>query len=337
MKIAFVSANRERLPDPVVPIGLLYVMTATPGDHDKLLWDLCFEDDPLAAFRALLDEHTPDVVAIGMRNIQNSDYTGITNNLGIYRKLVAIVREKSQATVVLGGGGYSVMPRELLEELRPDYGIAGEGERAFPALIAALATRPTGERATIDPAALTDIDNLHYFQDDRAVSTPRSGPFLDLDQLVRPDRSVVDRRYYRETGIESVQTKRGCALRCDYCTYPIIEGRTVRMRDPAEVVAEMAELVENNAEIGHFFIVDSVFNIPPDHAKAICRGLLERACSVPWTCYANPLGFDAELASLMKQAGCVGMEIGTDSGCDEILAKLRKGFASRRVRETHQL
>ncbi len=337
MKIAFVSANRERLPDPVVPIGLLYVMTATPDHHDKLLWDLCFEQEPLAALGALLDEHAPDVVAIGMRNIQNSDYTGITNNLDHYRKLIALVRDKGQAMVVLGGGGFSVMPRELMVELGPDYGISGEGERAFPALLAVLAADPTAAPSAIDPTALAGIDNLHYVKDGQVVSNPRSGAFLELCGIVPPDRSVVDERYYGETGTESVQTKRGCALRCNYCTYPIIEGRTVRLRDPAEVVTEMAQRVEANAEIDHFFIVDSVFNIPPDHAKAICRGLVERDWSVPWTCYANPLGFDAELASLMRQAGCVGMELGTDSGCDEILAKLNKGFDTERVRNTHQL
>ena len=44
--IAFLSANRENLPDAVIPIGLLYVMGATPDHHEMVLWDLCFEDEP---------------------------------------------------------------------------------------------------------------------------------------------------------------------------------------------------------------------------------------------------------------------------------------------------
>jgi len=47
MRIAFVSPNRERLPDPVVPLGLLYVMANTPAHHERLLIDLCFEKQPL--------------------------------------------------------------------------------------------------------------------------------------------------------------------------------------------------------------------------------------------------------------------------------------------------
>src|SRR5687767_7872307 len=102
MKIAFVSANREQLPDPVVPIGLCYVMAATPDRHERVLWDLCFEDDPVDGLRQKLCAFDPDVVALGMRNIQNSDYTGTSSNVDYYKELVDTVRASSRAVVVLG-------------------------------------------------------------------------------------------------------------------------------------------------------------------------------------------------------------------------------------------
>jgi len=43
MRIAFISANREQLPDAVIPLGILSVMAATPARHEKLFWDLCFD------------------------------------------------------------------------------------------------------------------------------------------------------------------------------------------------------------------------------------------------------------------------------------------------------
>ena len=43
MRIAFVSGNQEKLPDAVVPLGLLYVMASTPEHHERTLIDLCFE------------------------------------------------------------------------------------------------------------------------------------------------------------------------------------------------------------------------------------------------------------------------------------------------------
>ncbi len=332
MKIAFVSGNREQLPDAVTPLGLLYVMSSTPDCHEKHLVDLCFAPDAVQALTAALGELQPDLVAIGMRNIQNNDYSGLSDNLDYYASLVRAVRAASPAPVVLGGSGFSVMPVELMRRLEPDYGIDGEGEVAFPQLVAALENDGTG----IDSTRLDAIGALHRRTPDGIVSNPRSGSFLDMNTLALPDRTLVDARY-DEYAIESIQTKRGCPLRCDYCTYPIIEGRVGRVREPSAVVDEMFRTLEERPETRHFFIVDSVFNLPTLHAKKVCRELIARDWQVPWTCYANPLGFDREFAELAREAGCAGMEIGSDSGTNRVLKKMRKGFTTDHIRRLHEL
>jgi len=321
MRIAFISANRERLPDAVIPLGILSVMAATPARHEKLFWDLCFEADPTATVARKLRELQPDVVAIGLRNLQNMDYTNITANLDTYRELIQAVRSNSPAPIVLGGGGFSVMPQALMEDLGADYGIAGEGERAFPQLL--------DELAKPDPA-FDEVDGLYYRADSVVRFAGHSGRFLALDDLPRPDRSVLPESYYTEYGIESLQTKRGCPLHCDYCTYPLIEGRQGRLRDPGSVADEFMEICSRPG-VEHLFIVDSVFNLPLRHAKEVCRELVARGNTTPWTCYVNPVAFDDELAKLMVRAGAVGMEIGSDSGCDDVLDRLRKGFHTDKI------
>ncbi|MBW1686370.1 MAG: radical SAM protein [Deltaproteobacteria bacterium] len=328
MKIAFVSGNQEKLPDAVIPLGLLQVMASTPARHEKLLIDLCFEPDPARALRAQIEAFGPDLVALGMRNIQTNEYSGINDKVAYYSELISHMKEATDAPVVIGGGGFSVMPRELMERLRPDFGIAGEGELAFAELVEAL------EEA---PERLADVANLHRFEHGQLVSNPAASGFLDMNRLPLPDRTLLDRRYYEGYGIDSVQTKRGCPLRCDYCTYPLIEGRVARVRDPAAVVDEMFLVLEQQPATQHLFIVDSVFNLPTAYAKNVCREMIARAWKLPWTCYANPLGFDRELAELAREAGCAGMEIGSDSGCNEILESLRKGFTTDQIRSLHQL
>jgi radical SAM superfamily enzyme YgiQ (UPF0313 family) len=327
MRIAFISANRENMPDAVIPIGLLQVMAAVPERHEKLFWDLCFESDPFAAVADKLRKQQPDLVAIGLRNIQNMDYTNITVNLDYYRRLMATVREHSSAPVVLGGGGFSVMPRELMDVLGAEYGIAGEGERAFAGLL---------EQLEQPSPALEHIERLHYRVDGALRSNVSMLEPLDLDSLLPADRSVLPERYYREYGIESLQTKRGCPLHCEYCTYPLIEGARSRMRDPARVADEFMQICTRKG-VEHVFIVDSVFNLPPRHAKAICRELIARNNRTPWTSYVNPIAFDDELADLMVRAGAAGVEIGSDSGCDEVLDRLRKGFRTDKIRRLAQV
>ena len=322
MRIAFVSGNQEKLPHAATPLGLLYVMASTPEHHEKELIDLCFEADPGAALGNRLAAFRPDLVAISMRNIQNNDYAGVSDNLDYYAGLIERTRSSSAAPIVLGGAGFSVMPIELMRHLRPDYGISGEGERAFRQLVGAL------EDGSPD---LGTISALHYWDGDALVVNPRRDGFLDLTQLPAPDRTLLHANYIDEFGIDTVQTKRGCAQHCDYCSYPIIEGRTIRLREPASVVDEMFAALDTHPSLSHMFIVDSVFNLPMTHAKNICRELIARGWRIPWTCYANPIVFDEEFAELAARACCGGMEVGSDAGSDAILKKLKKGFTVEQI------
>lgn len=329
MKIAFISANREKLPDPVVPLGVLSVMSAVSDRHQVELVDLCFSVDPVAELKLKIPHLAPDLVAVGLRNLQNNEYSaqGVNSNQSYYEALFKTIRECTTAPLVVGGGGFSVAPERLMRLLTPDFGIMGEGEVSFPALLDCL------DQGDKDPST---VPGLWRFNKGNLECTLPSGNSVDINRTPPPDRGRVDPRYY-DSGIESIQTKRGCSLSCDYCTYPLIEGRSYRLKEPSVVVDEMMGCLNKNPLIKHFFIVDSVFNIPASHAKEICREMIRRRVNTPWTCYANPLAFDEELADLMKDAGCAGMEVGSDSGSDVVLKKLRKGFSTHRIESLHRI
>jgi hypothetical protein len=310
MRIAFVSPNRERLPDPVLPLGLLYLSGVAGDTHDKALIDLCFEPDPLDALSRRLRDFRPGLVAVSMRNIQNADYTGTATTLGWYDEVVRTIRANTDAPVAMGGGGFSILAPELAQRFGVDHAVAGEGEAAFARLLTGMAAEP-------------------------AAGAHRG--FLDLAANVRPDRTGVDPRYYELTGMTSIQTKRGCSLQCDYCTYPLIEGRAIRQRPAADVAAEWAQAVAAHPAICHVFIVDSVFNLPPHHALAVCEALVALGNTTPWTCYLNPIRFDGRLAAAMARAGCAGVEIGADSGTEAGLLRLRKGFTLDDIRGASRL
>ena len=138
MRVAFVSGNRELLPDAAIPIGILSVLTNVPERHERTFIDLCFVDEPFEAAARQVRDFGPEVVALGMRNIQNADYSGTSYTLDYYAELIDTIRSVTQAPIVIGGSGFSVMPAELMERLRPDYGISGEAEGAFPALLDGL-------------------------------------------------------------------------------------------------------------------------------------------------------------------------------------------------------
>jgi hypothetical protein len=328
MRIAFVSGNREHLPDPVVPLGVLYMMSAAGSAHEKQLIDLCFEADPYTHLDEQLAAFKPDLVAVSMRNIQNADYTGTSTTLDHYDQILRTIRSRTTAPVVMGGGGFSVIPHELMQRFDLDFGVVGEGETPFAMLVNSLTQ---GQRD------VAGIQNLLTRGEPQTLPGLKRADFMDIRTGVRPDRRWVDTRYYERSGITSIQTKRGCAMQCEYCTYPLIEGRTVRQRTGDAVAEEWQAMVEAHPAISHVFVVDSVFNLPPHHAREVSEALIAHGNRTPWTCYLNPIRFDPSLAEVMVRAGCAGVEIGSDSGTDAGLLRLKKGFTTQQIEATSRV
>lgn len=320
MRVLLVSANRERIPDPIFPLGLAYVAAATrAAGHRVAVADLCFGRHPLRDLKQQVRQFQPDVVGLSLRNVDNAAYPRTVDYLAGHRAVVETLRAITGAPVVLGGSGFSIMPEAYMRVLDGDWGIAGEAETSFVALLAAL-------EAGIDPASVPGVIGRQaptgsvalYPQSDSTSTTPATG--------LRPERGLFDYpRYIRRGGMGNIQTKRGCVFKCSYCTYPLLEGTRFRAREPEAVVDEIAALMHDYGQHPLFF-VDSILNFPRGHVEAICEAILRRNLKLRWSCYATPLKLDRHQAQLMARAGCEGIELGTDAVDDGQLQRLGKSF-----------
>jgi radical SAM superfamily enzyme YgiQ (UPF0313 family) len=330
MRILLVSANREKLPSPVVPIGLLSVAAALRDAHEVRVVDLCFEDDPRAAVRRAIAAMDPQVIGVGLRNLHTNAYDGMERLIAEYGELVAWIRAASRAPIVLGGAAYSLQPETLLAKLGADYGVVGEGERALRDLVDRLSRGETPSPIHRAGAIAAPIVRS------RRLEGAAAWPPSDLDDLPPPARELVDPRYYAFDGTDNLQTKRGCAFACAYCDYPDLEGNKVRVRHPETVADEMAARAEVPG-VTHMFFVDSVFNVPRSHAIAVCDAIVRRGNPLPWVCYASPVALDEEVVRAMAHAGCEGVEIGSDSGTARMLAQLKKPFTIEHITKSREL
>jgi len=232
---------------------------------------------------------------------------------------VAALRRVSSAPIVAGGPGFSIFPERLLSLLDLDFGIIGEGEETFCLLAKHLSN---GSR-------VRDLPNLIRRGNVAPNVTPKIAPFAGNGL---PARDLLDNARYLELGgMANLQTKRGCPFECTYCTYPYINGPSLRLRPPTEVVDELASMVEG-AELNQVFLVDDIFNWPPDHAIGICEEIVSRGLRVGWSCFATPLGMTPEMALAMKRAGCRGVEFGTDAASPSMLRNLGKPFPQAAIR-----
>ncbi len=318
MRVLLISPNKEQIPDPVFPLGLAYIASALrKHGHDVQTADLCFCDNADSFLRDCISSFRPEVIGVSIRNIDDVAYPKKHSYLHEYKEAVEAARKYSDAPVVLGGSGFTIMPELFMKYLKADFGIAGEGEQAFPDLLDRIRAGEPLSHA-VPP-----------------VIAP-SGKINDLDEVF-PDRTLFDvNAYYHHGGMLNIQTKRGCGFHCIYCTYPKIEGKKVRMRDPASVAAEIEEVTKQTGAV-HFFIVDSIFNYPVEHAEAVCRAIIRRGLKVHWSCYANPSYMTERLAGLMAKAGCTGVEFGADSMNDASLLRMGKNFTFREIEKASSL
>jgi radical SAM superfamily enzyme YgiQ (UPF0313 family) len=305
MRVLLISPNIEMLPDPVAPLGLAFLSSALKSSgHEVRCLDLCFEENVEQALETSISRFAPQAIGLSLRNIDNVAYPESVSYLPFFKKVIERCRQFSSSPIFLGGSGFTLMPEMILNFLEADGGIAGEGEEAFPKVL-------SGMLGSSSPWVEGFISR---------EAKDFSGPacIQNLDTLSSPDWNCMDlKTYFAKGGMGNLQTKRGCPFSCIYCTYPLIEGKAVRLRSPRRVADEAEALLRQG--VRNVFIVDNIFNFPETHARAVCQAFTERGISLQWSCYAHP-GY------------CTGVEFGTDSGSPPVLARLGKNFTPEDIR-----
>jgi radical SAM superfamily enzyme YgiQ (UPF0313 family) len=83
--------------------------------------------------------------------------------------------------------------------------------------------------------------------------------------------------------------------------------------------------------------VDDIFNYPPSFAEALCRQMAKRYLQVKWSAFVNPGFITEDLLKWMQEAGCAGIEFGTDSGSPRMLKNYGKSFSAEQVTQASHL
>ena len=299
MKVLLVATNQaDRFMDSMVvrpvPIGLAYLAASVDEErHTLKVLDLMFADDAVAEVADAVSEFEPDLIGMSIRNLDNQSSLNPVWNLPAVRDIIERIRQLSDATTLIGGPAFSIMPAECLDYVGADLGIAGDAAEAFATLVERLETG----------ADYRDIPGI-VFRDDandgeivasegRFTSSFHRAPRLDL----------LDMRAYNGSGFGV-----GVITKLAQAYYPTpgadFNGGDWRIREPSEVVDEIRAL-DDNFGINKVFFIDSGFNIPAEHAKATCRAIIDAGLHVRWNSYVRPSDeADAELMGLMKASGC---------------------------------
>jgi radical SAM superfamily enzyme YgiQ (UPF0313 family) len=331
MRLLFLSPNQVRLVFLPLPLGLASVVAAVSAEHEVRVLDFMFQDDPMARVDRAVAEFRPDVIGISVRNIDNQDSVHPEPYFPQVQELVEHLKELGPAPVLLGGAGFSVAPREFMEYTGADFGLVGEGEESFSLFLQAYPGRDW-ER----------VPGLMWRQDDGLHQNPPAR-VARLEALPPPALEHFTPRLYHDTpgsaglpGMIPVQSRRGCPMRCVYCTTPRLEGRAIRAWPPEQVASWLAAWHQEWG-LQRFYFVDNIFNCPPDYGRRLCRAIQDLHLPLEWSCLINPAFPDAELFHLIKAAGGSMVQVGNESGSELVLRGLGKGFGLKQVARTLKL
>jgi len=269
--------------------------------------------------------HEPRLVGVGPLT---------TASLKSTHRLVEITRRYSDALVVVGGPLCSApdVSSVVRDYLRPDYYVAGDGERPICAIWSSItgADAPHGIRGVARP--------------DDAPPVPHREPVLDL--LPLPARDLLSDIYYpsvrRAMGRPAGKTtvaflSRGCPFCCTFCAAPLSSGNTVRRMSSRRIGEEFSACAA--AGYTHLVLYDDCLFFPSPQVDAQVFDFVDSIARSGWRGkYQLEMRCDALLAvsdealSALQESGCRQINMGIEKAEASQLERFRKRLSPDHAR-----
>lgn len=186
-------------------------------------------------------------------------------------------------------------------------------------------------------ADLSRVRGITFKEKDKLKSTPSRKVIQSLDNIPFPARELFDHQAYKnyyakEFGYTatSMITSRGCPFNCDFCSRPIF-GNELRIRSAANIVDE----IERVQALGYerVWFADDCFTLNRRRLIGICKEIVHRRIRIEWECLSRVDTIDREMTERMKQAGCVRVFFGMESGNDSVLTLMKKRATTKQAKE----
>jgi len=127
------------------------------------------------------------------------------------------------------------------------------------------------------------------------------------------------------TKIATILSNRGCRGQCAYCGVRNFSGVGVRHRSVESVVDELF-LLRDKYGIGHVMWLDD--DLLHDHKRALrlFKGMVKQKIGITWDCTNGVIASSCkdEIIAAAAESGCIGLNLGVESGNPRILKKIKK-------------
>lgn len=245
-------------------------------------------------------------------------------DISVANEFVGALRQRAAPPIVFGIGQGHYLNRDTKNTAEAYYDaiLLGEPEEEFFRLFDRLRRSDPADRSWRE----------HYQQcynsDTRfAINEPDRLPFPTYTtEELQAYKSIYPVQLNKPVVWGFLTATRGCPYACTFCSeiMRVSTGTKLRGRSPANVADEMEHLAAQGVNICSF--QDDSFTSKRGFVKALCEELISRHARVPWMARGRVDEVDYDMLALMKQAGCVMLGFGVESGSQRLIDEMQKTY-----------
>jgi anaerobic magnesium-protoporphyrin IX monomethyl ester cyclase len=270
---------------------------------------------------------------------ENPDYVGLTCTTASVENAFQIAKALKEnhpnLWIIVGGPHITALPEESFRRCPSfDYGVIGEGERAFPELLDALENK--GDLKKVSSAVFREGGEIFVNLRRKFIENLDRLPFPAYNLLAFfPWRYKPPFLNYLRGPTASFASSRGCPQSCIFCDRSVFGNRYRYFSEG--YLAELIVYLRRKYKIHHLIFTDDQFAVSKVRLVRFCEKMLTENLRIRWNCDARADSLDEETLKLMKRAGCWMISYGVESGSQEILDGLKKGIRLEQIETTVRL
>jgi len=298
MKVLLVYPNITDYPIDI-STGLASISSFLKKNNQNVsLLDLTFNKS-FSRIKKFIKDFNPDIIGIP---IASNDYDFTV-------KTACFIKKITNAPIVCGSYYATIYPENVLSEECFDIAVIGEGEQTFLEVIYAMENNKS----------LSGINGIYYKNGNKIFKNPLRSYAKNINDFPFPDKEIFNYGKYLNynRGLATFISSLGCPYECSYCINHIFInkfGKTnyIRYKSVDYLINEIKSVIKNH-RVREIEFYDETFTFKKNRVKEFCS-VYKKEIGLSFYINARVDTIDEEILFYLKDAGCVRLSMGIETG-----------------------
>jgi anaerobic magnesium-protoporphyrin IX monomethyl ester cyclase len=174
-------------------------------------------------------------------------------------------------------------------------------------------------KCLIENRSIGGIPNSARLSGETYIFTSRIDDVSDAPEVYIDWNSLPNNFF--QTGALPMQASNGCPYRCTFCNFNK-DRRLLYIKPSEQLICEMESVSNHGAQ--YIWFVDDNFRLGRGDLDAFCRSIISRGISLKWMSFMRASTLENVNAKLLRQSGCIEVQLGLESADPQILKNMNK-------------